>query len=61
MHIYALINNNDSAIAFMDICFAALYRFPLIKLRRPLVLNIIDGRTISSGYITHYTEVPMQI
>ena len=49
MHIYALINNGDSAITFINTRFAVLYKFPLTRLRRSLILNIIDDRAISLG------------
>ena len=45
---YALANSGGSAIAFMDGRFAALHQFPLIPLGRPLILNVVDGRTIAS-------------
>ena len=58
---YALADSGGSAIAFMDGRFAALHQFPLIPLGWPLILNVVDGRTIASGQITHYVEVPMRM
>ena len=58
---YALADSGGSAIAFMDGRFAALHQFLLIPLGRSLILNVVDGRTIASGQITHYVEVPMRI
>ena len=61
MYTYALINNGGSTITFINIYFAALYKFLLTQLRYPLILNIINNRTISLGQITHYTKVVMRI
>ena len=43
MQVYALVNSSESVITFINKYFAALHEFPLIALRRPLTLNIIDG------------------
>ena len=61
VHSYALADSGGSATAFMDFKFAVAHRFHFIKLQRPIVLNVVDGRTISSGKITHYVEAPMRI
>ena len=61
MYIYALTNNRGSAITFIDIHFATLYKFLLTQLRYPLILNIINGRAISSDQITYYIKVIMRI
>ena len=49
MQTYALANSGGSAITFIDGRFAALHQFPLISLGRPLILNVVNGRTITSG------------
>ena len=61
VHTYALADSGGSAIAFMDERFAKLHKFPFTALKRSLVLNVVDGRSIASGHITHYVEAPMRI
>ena len=40
---------------FIDITFAKQYSIPLIKLVQPIEVEVVDGRPISSGLITHQT------
>ena len=61
VHLYALVNSGGSAISFMDVDFAVIHRFPFKQLEKPLILNIINGRLIASGLLTHYVELPMRI
>ena len=61
VHTFALTNSGGSVIGFIDARFTAAHRFSLSKLEKPLVLNIIDGRVISLGHITHYTKILMRI
>ena len=61
MQTYALANSGGFATTFKDGCFAALHQFPLIPLGRPLILNVVDGQTITLGQITHYVKVLMRI
>ena len=61
VHLYALINSGGSAISFMDVDFAVIHRFPFKQLEKPLILNIINGRSIVSGLLTHYVELPIRI
>ena len=49
VHIYALTDSGRSAIGFIDAGFTAIHHFPLSKLEKPLVLNVIDGRVILLG------------
>ena len=45
----------------MDFKFAVAHCFQLTKLKRPITLNVVDGRAIVSGEITHYVEASMRI
>ena len=45
---------------FIDITFAKQYSIPLIKLVQPIEVEVVDGRPISSGLITHQT-VPLAL
>jgi hypothetical protein len=40
---------------FIDITFAKQNSIPLIKLVQPIEVEVVDGRPISSGLITHQT------
>ena len=50
---YALIDNGATGFAFMDEDFARRHQFPLIPLKQPRTLEVIDGRPIASGMFTH--------
>jgi hypothetical protein len=58
---YALIDCGATGIAFMDESFARRHQVPLEKLSQPRVLEVIDGRPIESGAITHLAWVIMEI
>ena len=45
----------------MDEEFARRYQFPLIPLKKPSTLEVIDGRRIASGMITHLVRAKLQI
>ena len=61
MHLYALVNSGGSAISFIDVDFAVIHRFPFKQLEKPLILNVVNGRPIASGSLSHYVELPMRI
>lgn len=58
---HALLDCGATGYAFMDEEFAQKYKFPLFKLKTPRTLEVIDGRPIASGIITHITKVPLDI
>ena len=58
---YALIDNGATGFAFMDEDFAHCHHFPLIPLKTPRALEVIDGRTIAFGMITHLVRAKLQI
>ena len=61
VHLYAFTDSGGSAMAFMDFKFAVAHRFKVIKLLKPITLNVVNGKVIASGLITHYVKAPMQI
>jgi len=54
---HALIDSGATGIAFIDKDFAHHHQLPLAPLLNPRSLQVIDGRPISSGDITHTTTV----
>ena len=58
---HALIDNCATGFAFMDEDFARRQQFPLIPLKTPRVLEVIDGRPIASAMITHLVRAKLQI
>jgi hypothetical protein len=58
---HALINCGATGYAFVDQAFTTHHKLPLHALTTPWVLEVIDGRKISSGDITHLTEVRLDI
>ena len=58
---HALIDNGATGFAFMDEDFARRHQFPLIPLKKPRTLEVIDGRPIVSGMITHLVCTKLQI
>ena len=59
--LHALIDNGATGLAFMDEDFASCHQFPLIPLKKPRTLEVIDGRPIASGMITHLLHAKLQI
>ena len=57
----SLIDSGATGFAFIDENFARQHKFPLYKLRTPRDLEVIDGRPIESGQITHITKISCQI
>ena len=58
---HALIDNGTTGFAFMDEDFARRHQFPLIPLKKPRTLQVIDGRPIAFGMITHLVRAKLQI
>ena len=57
----ALVDCGASGFAFVDEEYARQQNFPMYQLRVPRALEVIDGRSISSGDITHIVKIPMTI
>jgi RNase H-like domain found in reverse transcriptase/Reverse transcriptase (RNA-dependent DNA polymerase)/Integrase zinc binding domain/Integrase core domain/Chromo (CHRromatin Organisation MOdifier) domain len=58
---YALIDSGATGLAFIDQDFACFHEIPLTALSKSLALEVIDGRPIASGKITHLTVANMAI
>ena len=58
---YALVDNGATGFTFMDEDIARRHQFPLILLKKPRTLEVIDGRPIVSGMITHLVRAKLQI
>jgi hypothetical protein len=58
---HALIDCGPTGIAFMDQDFARHYRIPLQELKEKKQVDVIDGRPIESGDITHIGKAGMKI
>jgi hypothetical protein len=58
---HALIDCGAKGIAFMDQDFARHHEVPLKEEKEKRQVEVIDGRTIESGDITHRAEVSMDI
>ena len=52
---YTLVDCGATGFAFIDEEFAYNYNFPLFELKKPRCLEVIDGRPIEFGLITHMT------
>ena len=55
----ALVDCGATGFSFVDETFARRHRLPLIRLREPRTLTVIDGRPIASGTVTHVAMVTM--
>jgi len=58
---HALIDNGATGFAFMDEDFAHRHHFPLIPLKTPRTMEVLDGRPVASGMITHLVHAKLQI
>ena len=58
---HALVDCGATGFAFIDEEFARSHNFPLFKLKKPRYMQVIDGRPIESGLITHMTKLRMSI
>ncbi|KAE8222388.1 hypothetical protein CF319_g4403 [Tilletia indica] len=53
--------DSGATASFLDLSFAQEHKLPSSQLPEPLPLNVIDGRPISSGPVTHSSHVPLSI
>jgi hypothetical protein len=58
---HALVNCGATGLAFIDENFARQHHGDLIPLHEPRNLEVIDGRRISFGAITHVVKLPLSI
>ena len=58
---FTLLDDGATGLAFMDEVFARRHQFPLIPLKKPRDLKVIDGRPVVSGQITHIVCAKLQI
>ena len=58
---FTLLDDGTTGFAFMDEAFAHRHQFPLIPLKKPHDLEVIDGRPVVSGQITHIVRAKLQI
>src|SRR5271169_1965960 len=58
---HALIDSGATGYSFIDEDFARHHNLPLYKLSTPRSLEVIDGRPISSGTITHIAKAHLSI
>jgi hypothetical protein len=58
---HALIDTGCSGFAFIDETFARHNNLPFLPLKSLRTLEVIDGRPISSGQITHLCYLPLSI
>lgn len=57
----ALVDCGATGFAFIDESFARHHHLPLHRLSHPRNLEVIDGRPIDSGPITHVAKFPLNI
>ena len=58
---FGLVDCGATGYSFVDKEFARDHNLPLHKLKDPRVLEVIDGRPIESGNITHYVKCKIDI
>ena len=58
---FALIDCGATGFAFCDKDFLNSHQLPTFELKQPRQLEVIDGRPISSGDITHLTKIGLSI
>src|ERR1041385_8044209 len=58
---FSMLDCGATGYAFMDHDFASRHNFPKYQLRTPRDLDVVDGRPIESGQITHVTKTTMMI
>ena len=58
---HALVDCDASGFAFIDREFARQHNLPQIKLKEPCRLEVIDGRPIDTGDITHTVKIGLDI
>ena len=58
---FPLIDSGATGYAFADEEYARDYNLPLFKLKTPRSLEVIDGRLVQSGAVSHLTKLNMRI
>ena len=58
---HALVDCGATGRAFVDQDFVCQHGLPLVRLKVPRIVEVIDGRPISSGAITHVAKVKMMV
>ena len=58
---HALIDTGATGYAFMDKDFVSAHNIPTLELKKPRTIEVIDGRTISSGKVTHLAHSTLKI
>ena len=58
---HALVDCGASGFSFIDNEFVRQHKPPLFKLSEPRRLEVIDGRPIDSGDITHISKISLNI
>ena len=58
---FAMTDSGAEGKGFIDRSWAESHELPLTKLKRPIGLEVFDGREAESGLITHYITVGMRI
>ena len=56
---HALVDSGATGYAFADELYVRDHNLPLFKLKQPRRLEVIDGRPVESGDITHLTNVTL--
>lgn len=57
----ALVDSGANGIAFIDQNFVRINTLPLLELRKPRRLEVVDGRQSIAGRITHLVRLPVEI
>ena len=58
---FTLLDDSATGFAFLDEAFAHRHKFPLIPLKKPRDLEVIDGRPVVSGQITYIVRTKLPI
>ena len=58
---HALIDTGATGYAFMDKDFVSTHNIPTLELKKQRTIELIDGRTISSGKVTHLAHSTLKI
>ena len=61
VHTYTLIDCGATGYSFIDEDFARQHRITKFQLKKPRIVEVIDGRPISSGDITYLAKVTLSI
>ena len=58
---HTIIDTGATGYAFMDKDFVSEHNIPTLELKKPRTIEVIDGRTISSGKVTHLAHSTLKI